>query len=253
MRTCLAVSIAERDAVAELAADRLWSLGAVAIEERDDTLVAGFVDDDAVRAACAVLTDDGRWSVRVVELPDGWRDDFLRSPPTTVAVGDGIVLDIDPGRVFGDGEHPTTRMALDVLADRVRPRDLVLDVGCGSGILAVAAARLGAARVVAVDRDPEAVAVTLANAERNGVTDAVVASTTSVADVSGMFDVVVANLGGRVVVEVLAPVLAARTARPGGTLVVGGLLDDERPPPAVPGLAVAHVVRRRGWATIVYS
>lgn len=249
MPTCLAVDVAD-EADAELAADALWSLGAVAVEERAGTLVAGFADDDAAARAHGAVVP--RWASRVVEVGDDWRD-ALRSPPAAVAVVGDLTIDIDPGRVFGNGAHPTTRMALDALVRHVRAGHHVLDLGCGSGVLAVAAARLGAARVVAIDVDAEAVDVTSGNAARNDVADVVDATTASVADVPGAFDVVVANLGGRVVVDVLAPVLAARTARPNGVLVVGGLVDDGVSPPAIPGLSVVDVVRRAGWATIVYS
>lgn len=242
MRTCLSLVVADA-ADAELAADALWALGAVAVEERADELVAGFADDDAVRRAHDAL--EGRWSARVVDLGVRWHD-VLRSPPTRVDVGD-ITVDVDPGTVFGNGEHPTTRMALDALATHLRPGDRVLDVGSGTGVLAVAAARMGAALVVAVDVDPEAVDVTRANAVRNGVT--VDASTTPVREVAGAFDVVVANLGGRLVIEELAGALRARTDR---ALIVGGLLDDGRPPPVIGDLHVDAVVRRDGWATIVY-
>jgi ribosomal protein L11 methyltransferase len=234
-------------ALAILAAYALAQLGALAIEEQAATLVAGFADADAVRAAHDTLA--GRWRSRVVELDADWRD-VLRSPARTVDVARGLTVDIDPGRAFGNGGHPTTRAALDALVPEVRPGDRVLDVGCGSGVLAVAAARLGASVVVAIDVDPEAVDVTRANARRNGVDDVVDASTTPVGDVPGPpFDVVVANLGGRLVIDELARDLAARTGR---ALVVGGLLDDGLPPPAIDGLAPGRIITTDGWTTIVY-
>jgi hypothetical protein len=82
------------------------------------------------------------------------------------------------------------------------------------------------------------------------VADVVTASTTSVSEVAGGFDVVVANLGGRLVIELLAPVLAARTR---GVLIVGGLLDDGAVPPRIPRLEVVDAVHRDGWTTIVYA
>jgi ribosomal protein L11 methylase PrmA len=247
VRTCLHVEVDPEAVDGELAVDALWQLGAVAIEQQRDRLVAGFADDAAVRTAHDAL--GSRWPSRIVELDAGWRE-VLRSRPRTIRVVDDIAVDIDPGRVFGNGDHPTTRAALDALASEVRAGDRVLDLGCGSGVLAVAAARLGASAVVAVDVDPEAVGVTRANAQRNGVDDVVDASTTPVGHMPGPpFDVVVANLGGRLVIDELARDLAACTAR---VLVVGGLLDDGRPPPVVDGLAPDRTVTRDGWTTIVY-
>jgi ribosomal protein L11 methyltransferase len=247
VRTCLQVDVGPAAGDAELAADALWQLGALAIEQQPARLVAGFTDDDAVLAAYAAVA--ARWPSQVVELDAGWRD-VLRSPARTVDVGRGVAVDIDPGRVFGNGDHPTTRGALDALASVVRAGDRVLDVGCGSGVLAVAAARLGASSVVAVDVDVEAVEVTRANAHRNGVGEVVDASTTPLAGVPGPpFDVVAANLGGRLVIEELARDLAACTAR---VLVVGGLLDDGRPPPAVDGFAPERIIAGDGWTTVVY-
>lgn len=247
MHTCLHVDVGPGTGDADLAADALWQLGAVAIEQQPGCLIAGFADDAAVSAAHDAVAP--RWRARVVELGAAWRD-VLRSPARTVRVSDGVAADIDPGRVFGNGDHPTTRAALDALASEVRPGDRVLDVGCGSGVLAVAAALLGAASVAAVDVDPEAVMVTCANAARNGVAGLVDASTSPLAGVPGPpFDVVVANLGGRLAIDELAPHLAARTAR---TLIVGGVLDDGRPAPAVPGLAPGRSTVRDGWATVVY-
>lgn len=245
MRTCLHVDVGDSVVDAELAADTLWTLGATAVEERPTGLVAGFASDDEVRAACDAIVD--RWTARVVDLGDDWRD-VLVSAPVTVTMGD-VSFDLDPGPVFGNGDHPTTRMALAALSAWVRAGDRVLDVGCGSGVLSVAAARSGAARVVAVDVDPEAVDVTVANARRNRVDGVVEASTTPLANVDETFDVVVANLGGRLVIESLAGALAARTAR---VLIVGGLLDDGRPPPVIDGLVPDPVARADGWMTVVY-
>jgi ribosomal protein L11 methylase PrmA len=248
VRTCLHVDVGPEADDAELAADALWQLGAVAIEQQPARLVAGFGDDDAVLAARDAVS--ARWPSRVVELDAGWRD-VLRSPARTVDVGrGGVSIEIDAGRVFGNRDHPTTRTALDALVSEVHAGDRVLDVGCGSGILAVAAARLGASSVIAVDVDPEAVDVTRDNARRNGVGEVVDASTTLLADVPGPpFDVVVANLGGRLVIDELARHLADHTAR---VLVVGGLLDDGHAPPGIDGLAPDRTIAEAGWTTIVY-
>lgn len=141
---------------------------------------------------------------------------------------DDIVLDLDPGMAFGTGLHPTTRLclvALEWLADRGRLGGArVLDVGCGSGILAIAAAKLGAASVLGVDVDPIAVEATLANAATNGLSDHISTRLGSLPTGDPPFDVVSANLIASLLVE-LAPGLAAEL-RPGGALVSSGIFVD---------------------------
>ncbi|MDZ4277891.1 MAG: 50S ribosomal protein L11 methyltransferase, partial [Dehalococcoidia bacterium] len=85
--------------------------------------------------------------------------------------GDDVVVELDPGQAFGTGQHPTTRMCLEALEERLQPGATVLDVGSGSGVLAIAAALLGAAQVDAVDIDPAAVRATEGNSGRNGVAE----------------------------------------------------------------------------------
>ena len=251
----------------DLVAGLLWGAGvtAVAEEEQPDgwVVLRADVPDDGVAALRAALGD--RWPVALVTVDDGadaWREHarvvragrVVVRPPWVplgpVAPGE-VVVEIDPGPTFGHGAHPTTRLCLEAL-DRLLPGDggsTVLDVGCGSGVLAVAAVLLGAAGAVGVDVDPAAVDVTRASAERNGVADRVAAR--PVADTpEGPFAVVVANIGAAVLRE-LAPRLVARVA-PGGALVVSGLLDP--PPPdlaaAFAPLAVVADERTDGWTAL---
>lgn len=133
-----------------------------------------------------------------------------------------INLILDPGMAFGTGSHPTTRLCLEWLERNVSAGDAVLDYGCGSGILAIAAARLGAAHVAGVDIDPQAVEAAKANAERNGVT-ALFAD--SAAPVAGEYDVVVANILSNPL-RVLAPAICAHV-RAGGRLVLSGILREQ--------------------------
>jgi ribosomal protein L11 methyltransferase len=157
---------------------------------------------------------------------------------------DEVVIEIDPGMAFGTGQHPTTAMCLRALEERIRPGMRVLDLGCGSGILAIAAAKLGAARVLALDLDPLAVKATTENADRNGVSDVVNAREGTLGGietprrrVSGggedaAFDLIAANISG-LTLERLAPALATSLGD-GGGLIASGFLDD-----AVKGLAEA--------------
>ena len=131
------------------------------------------------------------------------------------------LVEIDPGNAFGAGSHPTTRLLLAWLTEQVEPGHRVLDVGCGSGVLAVAAAHLGAGTVVGVDIDPVAVATTSANARRNRVDDVVEATVASLDAIAGTFDMVVANISAAVLRE-LAPLVAERVA-PGGRVGLSGI------------------------------
>lgn len=133
-----------------------------------------------------------------------------------------VNLILDPGMAFGTGSHPTTRLCLEWLERNVTADCTVLDYGCGSGILAIAAARLGAGRVAGVDIDPQAVDAARANAERNGVT-ALFAD--SAQPVAGEYDLVVANILSNPL-RVLAPAICAHV-RSGGRLALSGILREQ--------------------------
>jgi len=141
---------------------------------------------------------------------------------------DDVVLALDPGMAFGTGLHPTTRLclaALEGLADRGDVKGArVLDVGCGSGILAIAALKLGATDAYGVDTDPIAIESTLANARRNRLTRRIQARVGSLPSEQPLFDVVLANLIAGVLVP-LAPALRDEL-RPGGTLLASGIFID---------------------------
>jgi len=134
-----------------------------------------------------------------------------------------INLSLDPGLAFGTGSHPTTRLCIRWLAHELHANESVLDYGCGSGILAIAALRLGAGRVVGTDIDPNALSASRDNARRNGVAATFVSPDELAAGECGPFDVVVANILANPLI-VLAPALAARV-RDGGRLVLSGILD----------------------------
>ncbi|NJD26123.1 MAG: 50S ribosomal protein L11 methyltransferase [Betaproteobacteria bacterium] len=133
-----------------------------------------------------------------------------------------INLILDPGMAFGTGSHPTTRLCLEWLERNVSPACSMLDYGCGSGILAIAAARLGAGVVAGVDIDPQAVAAARDNAERNGVA---VTFADSAQPLAGTYDLVVANILSNPL-RVLAPAICA-LVRPGGKLALSGILHEQ--------------------------
>ncbi len=160
---------------------------------------------------------------------------FLVRPTWSDAVaGDAVELVLDPGMAFGTGLHPTTQQCLEALSTLSLEGKSVLDVGTGSGILAIAAAKRGASPVVAVDTDVLAVDAARENAVRNGVAIPVAAG--SAADVPGRFDVVIANIVSPVL-QRIAPHLAARLVG-GGTLLVAGI---NAPAEAATREAFAHV------------
>ncbi|MFN2272938.1 MAG: 50S ribosomal protein L11 methyltransferase [Anaerolineae bacterium] len=143
----------------------------------------------------------------------------------TPASGD-VVIDLDPGMAFGTGLHPTTQLCLEALEEMVQPGAEVLDLGTGSGILAIAAAKLGARSVKAVDNDPMAVKTARENAVTNNVQETVHVVEGSLENVPGDYDLVVVNILARIIAEMLQEGLGTRV-RPGGKLVAAGIIADQ--------------------------
>ena len=133
-----------------------------------------------------------------------------------------INIELDPGMAFGTGSHPTTQLCLEWLCDSITPGCSVLDYGCGSGILAIAAAKLGAGEVLGIDIDEKAVEAARDNAERNATTIRLQHSGVPLGD---CFDIVVANILTNPLC-VLAPPIAARVA-PGGRVALSGVLETQ--------------------------
>jgi len=233
---------------ADVAADALWQLGVRAIEERarqGDEATSDMVElwtsvgeeSDALDRAVNALA--GRWPHRIVEVDDTpaqtWRefaepmwvrDDLVVVPAwRRDSFDEGAsthVVAIEPGGAFGLGDHPTTMLSLRAVLSTIDGPLDVLDVGCGTGVIAVTAAMLQPRRVRAVDVASAAVEATTANARRNGVEPTVEADTTSVGDLAGDYDLVVANILAPVLVE-LADDLR-RLTRHDGQLVISGIL-----------------------------
>jgi ribosomal protein L11 methyltransferase len=164
---------------------------------------------------------------------------------------DATVLRVDPKRSFGSGHHASTRLTLRLLLDAVAPGDAVVDVGIGTGVLAIAACHLGARRVLGVDTAPAAVTNARANAEQNGVGDRVTVREGSVEAVSADLgaDVVAANITLDTILDLL-PALRTRLADD-GTLLLAGLLTSQRARMleglAAHDLTAAQEVSEDGW------
>ena len=269
---------AERESVAAL----LVQATGQAIEEREDgTLVGWAADEEAARGVIARLaTLDSRLSTHLRPLPDvDWTTEWKKGlAPRTIGrvivtpswipqtPGPGqVVVTVDPESAFGSGEHGSTRGAL-LLLDRAIaaggiPRERsgqashparVRDLGSGSGILAIAAAKLGAARAVAIEFDAEANPVAERNVERNGVGDRVVileGDAGELAPLGAPADLVVSNILRTVNVTLLPAILAALA--PEGTAIFAGMEEPEEPlfRPVLErhGLQVVDEVRDAGW------
>jgi ribosomal protein L11 methyltransferase len=236
----------------ELAQLRLWELGATGLEERDHTtivrepvpgasvVIAAFPDDASAQYALDQIRGD--YEAEIIYVPrEDWATEWRRGfgaqrigkrlllhpswEPANNKPGD-VVITLDPENAFGSGDHETTRLVLQLLDERIRGGEKVLDVGCGSGVLSIAAVLLGAASAVGTDIDPDAVLVAQRNANLNAASERVRFSTEPLSDISGLYDIVLANIETRVLVHMPSD-LQARLA-PGGVLILSGILRTER-------------------------
>lgn len=239
------------------------------IEERADGAVVSFA---ATAAEAEALVADAHSafpgaSVAAVPMPDvdwttQWREGIaprefgrlvvLPSWIDPAPFAGRVVVTIDPETAFGSGEHGSTRAALTLLERHLRPGDRVVDLGSGSGILAIAAARLGAARATGVEVDAEANEVAARNALRNGVADRCAfldGEAGALGPLLGPADLVLSNILRTVNTELLGAI--ARTARPGGIVLFSGMEVAEaelfRPSLALAGYVVLDEAVDAGW------
>ncbi|MFP4131271.1 MAG: 50S ribosomal protein L11 methyltransferase [Thiohalospira sp.] len=271
----------------ERTSDALETAGAVAVTVRDAAdqplyepgpgetplwaeaqvvgLFSGESDPTAIRATLLLNLGELPEGVAATEVADQewtrtWMDDFQPMrfgrrlwicPSWTDAPDPGAVnLRLDPGLAFGSGTHATTALCLQWLDAHPPEGRTVLDYGAGSGVLAVAAALLGATDILAVDNDPQAVTATLENARANGVADRI-HSRAVADDPGGTADLVLANILTGTLRE-LAPELAART-RPGGDLVLSGILQEQAEEVAAayrPWFQIDPPVEQEGWVRL---
>jgi len=194
-------------------------------------------DDDWVRRSQSQFNP--------ITLERLWLGASWHTPPTDAK----LVVRIDPGLAFGTGSHPTTKLVLRFLERTLRGGERVLDYGCGAGVLAIAAAKLGASHVSAVDIDPQAVTVTYENSRANRVrVDACLPQALP----PGRYDVIVANILAQPLID-LAPVLSAQ-AEQGTRLALAGILESQARDvaKAYAGRFETNVAERdEGWALLV--
>lgn len=208
-----------------------------------DTRITGLFSADADMDA---LADDLRASFNLEQLPlhrievledRAWEREWLKDfgpmqfgdrlwicPGDAEAPDDAVVVRLDPGLAFGTGTHPTTALCLEWLDGLALAGKTVLDYGSGSGVLAIAALRLGAESATAMDIDPQAVTATLENAERNEV-GGQIAVLPGDAGIKGVFDVLVANILAGPIIE-LAESITSRLSS-GGEIALSGILSEQ--------------------------
>jgi ribosomal protein L11 methyltransferase len=239
---------AERSAIVKSIDVYLGALQSLGFARAGAPAVASVADEDWAQA----------WRAHFAPLAIGSR--LLVTPPweTPPDVDGRLVLTLEPGRAFGTGQHGTTAGCLELLetlVERARPARAI-DLGTGSGILAIAAARLGVPMILAIDSDPDAIAAASANVERNGLSGHVTCAVGDAADVAApAAPLVLANLLAAAH-HALAPSYA-RLVAAGGTLVAGGCLDGEADD--VTAVLAGHGFRARaarsidGWTTLAYE
>jgi ribosomal protein L11 methyltransferase len=242
-------------------------------------IVAHIPDDEAAPGAVA-STEQALWhlqafglrpvgelrvqSVDDAEWTDAWRAGYVPQRIGRIVIvpswleepigADEVAIRLDPGMAFGTGLHPTTRGCLTLLQEVGPMPPVVLDVGSGSGVLALAALRLGAERAVCYDTDPLAVEATLANAAANDLADRVTASLGSLPSkpASEPYPLVLGNLVAAVLIDLAAP-LAEHTA-PGGRLLASGIIegrvDEVVAALADTGLAVERRLDEGEWTSL---
>lgn len=267
--TWWALDVRPDDTLRDQVAAWLVATTGEAVEERGDGALVTFAADeqaaDGIRSAIAARFGSGipvaRRPLEPTDWTTRWREGLgprqvgrITLLPSWVPVprDAGIVVEIDPETAFGSGEHGSTRAALALLERHVRTGDTVLDLGSGSGILAIAAALLGAARALGIEVDPEAMPVAVRNAERNAVADRVgfvEGEAGALAPLAGPVRMVVSNILRGPNVSLLPAI--ARALEPGGMAIFSGMEVSEaelfRPALEGAGFRIVDEAEDEGW------
>ena len=261
------ISVVTTHEGADLIANILMELGAAGTEIDDPSLVNEYIDaglwdyTDLPRAE-----DTETVTVRDEDWAETWKayihtekiGERIVVRPTWEAYtpsADEIVIELDPGAAFGTGAHATTAMCLRWLEHLVSPGMRVYDVGCGSGILAVAAAKLGAGEVIAMDYDPVAVSVAEENIRQNNVHNVVACESDLLSACEGAApaELITANIIADVIIRLFAQL--DRHLAPGGTLLASGIIDDRiadvEHAAAEHGFTVLDMTCEKEWAAMI--
>ncbi len=265
----------------EFVSDLLWSLGVVAVEEHWDPdgivrLQTSLGDDiDVVEQAMNSLPAKLDWSTTTVNdaVANKWRE-FAR--PTVIGEriviapvwctdqevaevvaslanpDQAIVIPIEPASTFGMGDHPTTMSSLLMIERYLKPGDVLIDVGCGSGVLGIGALRLGAVRAIGMDINPSCIAVSRENARLNNVADRWSVTTEPLAVIGLPVDIVVANILAPALIELSSEL--KRLMKPDGLLVISGVLAEhyEHVAKALKPLHECDRIEYGGWAAVAF-
>ena len=265
----------------EFVSDLLWSLGVVAIEEHWDPdgivrLQTSLGDDiKVVEQAMKSLHVELDWSTVIVNdavsnkwrefaqptmigerivIAPAWCDDReVAEVVASLAYPDqAIVIPIEPASTFGMGDHPTTMASLLMIEKYVKPGDVVIDVGCGSGVLGIGALRLGAVRAIGMDINPSCVAVSQENARLNHVDERWTVTTEPVAVIGFPADIVVANILAPALIELSNEL--KRLTKPDGLLVISGVLTEhyEHVAQVLMPLQECDRIEYGGWAAVAF-
>lgn len=216
-------------------------------EQRSVLLGRGLSDEDLGDWSCFLsLIEDESWSENWKKYWDvqkiGKRTVICPSWLEYELQEDEIKIELDPGAAFGTGTHPTTRLCIRELEKYVNSDSLVADIGCGSGILAIAAKKLGAKDVIGVDIDPESIRVSDENMAINQTACKFWQGTSS--DVDGEYDIVVANILAHVIIEIMHDL--KRIVKQGGVLILSGIIEEK-------AKDVEHSVKKNGLLLVSTS
>ncbi len=222
----------------------LFEMGSQGVQEDGDAIVTHFpppIEPEVLRQRLRHLSP--RAIVEIADTPDvdwseHWRDQirshdtgrFVIAPPWLVSSGDAArTIVIDPGMAFGTGDHQSTRGVLRLMPAVIRPGDFVADLGAGSAVLAIAAAKLGADRVVAIEMDPDAIGNAEENVVRNGVAERVTVmegDAEILLPLIAPIRVALVNIISSVIIRLLPTIERALTAD--GVMIIAGVLTSER-------------------------